>query len=293
MRRHRLGERDGRPLRSHSGCFETGGGIARGGPQHRARAAGRPVSNNCPMALSGMPRPAPNICRWFIRWCAPILLRARKYLYVNPNFTDRIKGFSRRESDALLTLLFGISIGQKSECSCVGRSTPSRSGTIARPSTTGSMSIPRQTPDAPRHLRRRQGVLSRIAAAQEGAGCGHSLFAVESARPPAPSPSFSFPPPFPSRPSPSPPSTHPPPPSLAAALPSRALARTPAAKRRFSAVAGDRCLRWAFRSASAGAGDDRSLRSLALWSLRDREPALLAQPRCLQPKTAFSPFPSS
>ena len=65
---------------------------------------------------------------------------------------------------------------------------------------------PWRTPDAPGHLRRRQGVLSRIAAAQEGAGCGHSLFAVKSA---------------------------------AAALPSRALARMPAAKRRFSAVAGD------------------------------------------------------
>jgi taurine dioxygenase len=30
----------------------------------------------------------------------------RKILYVNPNFTDRIKGFSRQQSDALLTLLF-------------------------------------------------------------------------------------------------------------------------------------------------------------------------------------------
>lgn len=27
---------------------------------------------------------------------------------MNPNFTDRIKGFSRRESDALLSLLFGL-----------------------------------------------------------------------------------------------------------------------------------------------------------------------------------------
>ncbi len=32
----------------------------------------------------------------------------KKILYVNPNFTDRIKGFSRRESDALLSLLFGL-----------------------------------------------------------------------------------------------------------------------------------------------------------------------------------------
>lgn len=30
----------------------------------------------------------------------------RKLVYVNPNFTDRIKGLSRQESDALLTLLF-------------------------------------------------------------------------------------------------------------------------------------------------------------------------------------------
>ena len=29
----------------------------------------------------------------------------KKIFYVNPNFTDRIKGFSRRESDALLNLL--------------------------------------------------------------------------------------------------------------------------------------------------------------------------------------------
>jgi taurine dioxygenase len=32
----------------------------------------------------------------------------KKILYVNPNFTDRIKGFPRRESDALLTLLFCV-----------------------------------------------------------------------------------------------------------------------------------------------------------------------------------------
>lgn len=32
----------------------------------------------------------------------------RKILYVNPNFTDRIKGLSRQESDALLTLLFAL-----------------------------------------------------------------------------------------------------------------------------------------------------------------------------------------
>ena len=32
----------------------------------------------------------------------------KKILYVNPNFTDRIKGFSRRESDAMLNLLFGL-----------------------------------------------------------------------------------------------------------------------------------------------------------------------------------------
>jgi taurine dioxygenase len=31
----------------------------------------------------------------------------KKILYVNPNFTDRIKGFRRQESDALLSLLFG------------------------------------------------------------------------------------------------------------------------------------------------------------------------------------------
>jgi taurine dioxygenase len=31
----------------------------------------------------------------------------KKILYVNPNFTDRIKGFSRQTSDALLGLLFG------------------------------------------------------------------------------------------------------------------------------------------------------------------------------------------
>ena len=34
------------------------------------------------------------------------------------------------------------SIGRKSGCSCVGRSTPSRSGTIARPNTTRSTTIP-------------------------------------------------------------------------------------------------------------------------------------------------------
>jgi taurine dioxygenase len=32
----------------------------------------------------------------------------KKILYVNPNFTDRIKGVSRQVSDALLTLLFGL-----------------------------------------------------------------------------------------------------------------------------------------------------------------------------------------
>jgi len=32
----------------------------------------------------------------------------RKILYVNPNFTDRIKGLSRQASDALLSLLFGL-----------------------------------------------------------------------------------------------------------------------------------------------------------------------------------------
>ena len=32
----------------------------------------------------------------------------KKILYVNPNFTDRIKGVSRQESDALLSLLFGL-----------------------------------------------------------------------------------------------------------------------------------------------------------------------------------------
>lgn len=32
----------------------------------------------------------------------------RKILYVNPNFTDRIVGLSRQESDALLRLLFGL-----------------------------------------------------------------------------------------------------------------------------------------------------------------------------------------
>ena len=32
----------------------------------------------------------------------------KKILYVNPNFTDRIKGVSRQESDALLALLFGL-----------------------------------------------------------------------------------------------------------------------------------------------------------------------------------------
>ena len=32
----------------------------------------------------------------------------RKLVYVNPNFTDRIKGFSRQESDGLLTFLFGL-----------------------------------------------------------------------------------------------------------------------------------------------------------------------------------------
>jgi taurine dioxygenase len=31
----------------------------------------------------------------------------RKLVYVNPNFTDRILGLPRQESDALLTLLFG------------------------------------------------------------------------------------------------------------------------------------------------------------------------------------------
>lgn len=32
----------------------------------------------------------------------------KKILYVNPNFTDRIKDLSRQESDALLSLLFGL-----------------------------------------------------------------------------------------------------------------------------------------------------------------------------------------
>jgi len=32
----------------------------------------------------------------------------KKVVYVNPNFTDRIKGFSRQESDALLAQLFGF-----------------------------------------------------------------------------------------------------------------------------------------------------------------------------------------
>jgi len=32
----------------------------------------------------------------------------KKILYVNPNFTDKIKGLARQESDALLSLLFGL-----------------------------------------------------------------------------------------------------------------------------------------------------------------------------------------
>ena len=35
-------------------------------------------------------------------------ITGKKIFYVNPNFTDRIKGFPRRESDALLNLLFCV-----------------------------------------------------------------------------------------------------------------------------------------------------------------------------------------